>query len=108
MSEATEDTERIFDRETLLDLAGTFIPLGIILLLTFYMLLRDPFGPDWYSTLAMVALHAVPFFFLAVVTYYAGKVITEAERTGRSRTAEAAASAATSDESPPGSDRDGS
>ena len=89
----TQGTDRIFDRETLLDLTVNFIPLGIILFFLILFTIYQPFAPDLVATVIMVGLHVIPFASLAVLTYFAGKVITEAERTGASDTAETVAEA---------------
>ena len=84
----TQGTERIFDRETLLDLTVNFIPLGIILFFIVLFLVFRPFGTDLVATVISMGLLVIPFAALAILTYFAGKVITEAERYGESETAE--------------------
>ena len=84
----TQGTERIFDRETLLDLTVNFIPLGIILFFIVLFLMFRPFGTDLVATVISMGLLVIPFAALAILTYFAGKVITEAERYGESETAE--------------------
>lgn len=79
--------ERTFDRETLLDLAVNVIPMGIILFFAVLILVFDPFGSDVVAVLLAELLHVVPFVVLVVVTYVSGKIIAEAEHTGRSETA---------------------
>lgn len=93
MAEGTKSqgTDRIFDRETLLDLTVNFIPLGIILFFIVLFALFRPFGVDLVATVIMMGLLIIPFAALAVLTYFAGKVITEAERRGESETAETVA-----------------
>lgn len=102
MAQGTESTERIFDRETLLDLTVNFIPLGIILFFTImfpiYNYFVDPFGSDIVASTIMIALHVIPFVALAILTYFSGKVITEAERQGESGTAEAVSSSVMDDD----------
>lgn len=102
MAQRTEGTDRIFDRETLLDLTVNFIPLGIILfflvLFPLYNYFVNPFGTDIVATTLMIGLHVVPFVALAILTYFAGKVITEAERRGESETAESVASSVIDDD----------
>jgi hypothetical protein len=84
----TQGTDRIFDRETLLDLTVNIIPLGIILFFVVLFLAFRPFGVDPVATVISMGLLVIPFAALAVLTYFAGKVITEAERYGESETAE--------------------
>lgn len=68
-----------FDRETVLDLSVNVIPLGIILFFVLAFLVVNPFGWDpVYSTLQYTLLVA-PFVLLAILTYYAGKAVSEAE-----------------------------
>lgn len=90
----TQGTERIFDRETLLDLTVNFIPLGIILFFIVLFAVFRPFGVDLVATVIMMGLLIIPFAALAVLTYFAGKVISEAEKAGESATAEAVAETA--------------
>lgn len=91
MAQRTEGTDRIFDRETLLDLTVNFIPLGIILFFIVLFAVFDPFDQDLVATVISQGLLVIPFAALAVLTYFAGKVITEAERYGESDTAETVA-----------------
>jgi hypothetical protein len=96
MAEGTrsQGTERIFDRETLLDLTVNFIPLGIILFFIVLFALFRPFGVDLVATVISMGLLIIPFTALAILTYFAGKVISEAEKRGKSETAESVAEAA--------------
>ena len=84
----TQGTDRIFDRETLLDLTVNVIPLGIILFFIVLFIAFRPFGVDLVATVISMGLLVIPFAALAILTYFAGKVITEAERYGESETAE--------------------
>jgi hypothetical protein len=84
----TQGTDRIFDRETMLDLTVNIIPLGIILFFVVLFLVFRPFGTDLVAMVISMGLLIIPFAALAVLTYFAGKVITEAERHGESETAE--------------------
>jgi hypothetical protein len=90
----TQGTDRIFDRETLLDLTVNIIPLGIILFFVVLFLVFRPFGTDPVATVISMGLLVIPFAALAILTYFAGKVITEAERYGESETAEQVAETA--------------
>ena len=84
----TQGTDRIFDRETILDLTVNIIPLGIILFFIVLFISFRPFGVDLVATVISMGLLIIPFAALAILTYFAGKVITEAERYGESETAE--------------------
>lgn len=80
-------SERVFDRDTVLNLVINIIPLGIILFFVFLFFFFDPFGSDVVAVFYSQLLLVVPFICLAVVTYYAGKIISETEKTGSSKTA---------------------
>jgi hypothetical protein len=73
-------TERIFDRETLLDLTVNIIPLGIIGFFLVLFLIKDPWGWDGLTNIIMIGLHIVPFVSLAALTYISGKAIAGSER----------------------------
>lgn len=77
----TTDT-KIFDRETLLDLTVNFIPLGILLFFTVYVLVVDPWsmGDDPLMMVLTLGLHVVPFVALAFLTYLSGKAIAGSEK----------------------------
>lgn len=77
----TTDT-KIFDRETLLDLTVNFVPLGILLFFTVYILLVDPWsmGDDPLIMVVTLGLHVVPFVALAILTYFSGKAIAGSEK----------------------------
>jgi hypothetical protein len=93
-STQSQGTDRIFDRETMLDLTVNIIPLGIILFFIALFLVFRPFGTDLVATVISMGLLVIPFAALAILTYFAGKVITEAERGGESETAESVAETA--------------
>ncbi|WP_224447321.1 DUF6684 family protein [Haloprofundus salilacus] len=77
---ANTNTNKIFDRETLLDLTVNMIPLFIILFFVVLFLLYQPWGGDLFPTAIMVGLHVVPFVGLAILTYVSGKAIAGAEK----------------------------
>ena len=89
-------SERVFDRETLLDLTVNVIPLGIILFFVVVYLVITPWKPDFFITVISMGLLVVPFVALAPLTYFSGRAIAEAEQ------AEASAAALddSTDESP--------
>lgn len=70
---------RTFDRETLLDLTVNAIPLGILLFFVVVFAVYNPWGVAPVATALQFAIVGVTFFALAVLTYYAGKAISEAE-----------------------------
>ncbi|WP_224332335.1 DUF6684 family protein [Haloprofundus halobius] len=77
---ANTNSNKIFDRETLLDLTVNIIPLFIILFFVVLFLLVQPWGGDLFPTAIMVGLHVVPFVGLAILTYFSGKAIAGAEK----------------------------
>lgn len=68
-----------FDRDTLLDLTVNVIPLGIMLFFIVAFAVVNPFGWDNVISTLQFAIVVVTFLLLAVLTYYAGKAISEAE-----------------------------
>ncbi|MFB6107849.1 MAG: DUF6684 family protein [Haloplanus sp.] len=71
--------EKIFDRETLLDLLVNFVPLFILVFFIVGYTVYDPFGFDpLISTLHYVLL-VMPFLMLALLTYLSGKAISKAD-----------------------------
>ena len=64
-----------FERETLLDLTVNVIPLGIIFFFVVAFGVVPAFGVDPVMTAVQYSLLLVPFFGLAVLTYFAGKAI---------------------------------
>jgi len=81
--------ERFFDRETLLDLAVNVIPLGMLLFFILLFAVTTAGGAAPVARLVSQALLVVPFVALVGVTYLAGRIIAESERTGHSETARA-------------------
>ncbi|WP_049899609.1 DUF6684 family protein [Halococcus agarilyticus] len=86
--------ERVFDRETLLDLTVNVIPLGMLL---FFVLLFavTTVGSTPIATVVSQALLVVPFVVLTGTTYLTGRIIAESQKTGHSETATAIAAFAT-------------
>ena len=72
-------SERVFDRETLLDLSVNFIPLIILALFVVVFIVSTPFGVD--STISTIQLGIIGSMALglAVLTYYSGKAVATAE-----------------------------
>ncbi|WP_338728177.1 DUF6684 family protein [Haladaptatus sp. DJG-WS-42] len=73
-------TERLFDRDTMLDLTVNMIPMGIILFFIIGFAVFNPFGFDLEKSSLQYALLIAPFAAMAVLTYYAGKAIATGER----------------------------
>lgn len=68
-----------FERETVLDLTVNVIPLGIILFFVVAFGVVPAFGVDPVMTTLQYSLLIVPFLGLAVLTYFAGKAVENAE-----------------------------
>ncbi|PSQ27116.1 hypothetical protein BRD06_05370 [Halobacteriales archaeon QS_9_67_15] len=73
-------SEKIFDRETLLDLTVNFIPFGIILFFIGVFALVSPWGVDPFVSGMQFAVVGIMAAALVVLTYYAGKAISTAEK----------------------------
>ncbi|WP_254543692.1 DUF6684 family protein [Halomarina pelagica] len=83
----------VFDRETLLDLSVNIIPLFIIVFFVGVFLVLAPFGYSPVDTTIQMGLLVAPFLALAILTYYAGKAIAEAEGETEARESEPVAGA---------------
>ncbi|WP_332898637.1 MULTISPECIES: DUF6684 family protein [unclassified Haladaptatus] len=73
-------TERIFDRDTMLDLTVNMIPMGIILFFIIGFAVFNPFGFNLEKSSLQYALLIVPFAAMGLLTYYAGKAISLGEQ----------------------------
>jgi len=73
-------SERIFDRETLLDISVNIIPLGIILFfIVAYTVVGDyPSAP--LVTVVQMSIMVLTGLGLVILTYYSGRAISTAER----------------------------
>ncbi|WP_135820045.1 DUF6684 family protein [Halostella litorea] len=72
-------SEKVFDRETLLDLTVNVIPLGILVFFIGAFTFANPFGWDaTYSSLQFAIVGSM-IVLLAFLTYYSGKLISEDE-----------------------------
>jgi archaellum biogenesis protein FlaJ (TadC family) len=72
--------EKVFDRETVLDLTVNFIPLGILLLFLVAYVVFTPFGFDSVITTLQLAIIAVAAIGLLALTYYSGMAVSKAEK----------------------------
>lgn len=68
-----------FDRETLLDLTVNAIPLGILLFFVVVFAVYSPWGFEPVAMALQFSIVILMFGGLALLTYYAGKAISEAE-----------------------------
>jgi len=73
-------TEKIFDRETLLDLTVNIIPLGILLFFIAAFAIFPTWGVDPLITGLQFAIVGVTAILLTILTYYAGKAVSKAEQ----------------------------
>ncbi|WP_254271692.1 DUF6684 family protein [Haloarcula marina] len=69
-----------FEKDTLLDLTVNIIPLGIIVFFIAAFAVVPAFGTDPVFSGLQFALMIAMFLLLAVLTYYAGKAIENAEK----------------------------
>ncbi|MEF8778659.1 MAG: DUF6684 family protein, partial [Natronomonas sp.] len=72
-------SDRIFDRDTLLDLTVNAIPLAILLFFVLLFAVVTPFPGDAVAVVVRLGIVIVTGFALAVLTYYSGKAISKAE-----------------------------
>jgi len=82
--------EKVFDRETLLDLTVNVIPLGILVFFMGAFALVSPWGFDSVISGIQFTIVGTTAFLLTLLTYYAGKAISNAEREMETRAAEEA------------------
>jgi hypothetical protein len=73
---------KIFDRDTLLDLTVNVVPLFIIAFFVVAFAVFSPFGIDPMASSIQFGLLVVPFVLLAVLTYFAGKAVAGSEKAG--------------------------
>lgn len=73
-------SDRIFDRETMLDLSVNVIPIAILLCFVVLFAVVAPFPGDSVVLVVQMGVIVVTGIALAVLTYYSGKAITSAER----------------------------
>lgn len=72
-------SDRIFDRDTLLDLSVNVIPLAVLLCFVFLFAIVSPFPADPFILLIQMAIVIVIGVALSVLTYYSGKAISRDE-----------------------------
>ncbi|MDQ2053554.1 MULTISPECIES: DUF6684 family protein [Haloferacaceae] len=73
---------KIFDRDTLLDLTVNMVPLFIMAFFIVAFAVVTPFGVDPLASSLQFGLVAVPFVLLAILTYFAGRAVAGSEMTG--------------------------
>jgi len=73
-------SDRIFDRDTLLDLSVNVIPIAILLCFVLLFAVVSPFPSDSVVLVVQMAVMIVTGIALAILTYYSGKAVTRDER----------------------------
>lgn len=71
---------KIFDKDTLLDLTVNVVPLFIIAFFVVGFTVYPAFGTELFPMAVQFGLLAVPFVLLAILTYLSGKAIAGAEK----------------------------
>lgn len=72
-------SDRVFDRDTLLDLTVNVIPLAILAIFFVGYIVVNPFGFDTVISAIQLAIIGLAGVLLAVLTYYSGKAVSKAE-----------------------------
>lgn len=75
-------SDRTFDRDTLLDLTVNAIPLFILLFFVLLFAVMTPFPGNAVVVVVQMGIVILTAFALAVLTYYSGKAISNAESQG--------------------------
>lgn len=71
--------EKVFDRETLLDLTVNIIPFAILAFFFVAYIVFTPFGFDSVISSIQLGIIGVSAFGLLVLTYYSGLAVSKAE-----------------------------
>ena len=75
-------SDKLFDRETMLDLSVNIVPLVIMGFFVVVFIVVAPFGFDPLASALQFGLLIVPFVLLAILTYFSGLAIAGTERSG--------------------------
>jgi hypothetical protein len=73
-------SDKLFDRETMLDLSVNIIPLVIMGFFVIVFIVVAPFGFDPMASALQFGLLVVPLVLLAILTYFSGVAIAGTER----------------------------
>ncbi len=73
-------SEKVFDRETLLDLTVNVIPFAILVIFFGGYLLFNPWGFDSVISGIQLAIIGVSGIGLLILTYYSGAAVSKAEK----------------------------
>lgn len=68
-----------FETDTLLDVTVNVIPIGILVFFIVLFLVYSPFPQNLFVQVISLGLMVVPLVFLALLTYYSGLAVQEAE-----------------------------
>lgn len=73
-------SDKLFDRETMLDLSVNVIPLAIMGFFVVIFVVVAPFGFDPMTSALQFGLLVVPFVLLAILTYFSGLAVAGTQR----------------------------
>jgi len=72
-------SDRLFDRDTMLDLSVNVIPIGILLCFIVLFAVVAPFPADSAVLIVQMSVIVITGVALAILTYYSGKAIESGE-----------------------------
>lgn len=72
-------SDRIFDRDTMLDLSVNIIPLAVLLFFVLLFAVIAPFPGDSVIIVVQMSIIIITGIALAILTYYSGKAVAGAE-----------------------------
>lgn len=81
-------SEKVFDRETLLDLLVNFVPLVILAFFFIGFIVYTPFGFDSVISTIQLAIIGISAVGLMALTYFSGKAVSKAENAEEAATEE--------------------
>ena len=71
--------EKVFDRETVLDLTVNVIPLVLLAFFFLVFVVVNPFGGGFVIMAIQLSIVGLMFVGLAAITYYSGAAVSKAE-----------------------------
>lgn len=93
-----------FEEETILDLTVNMIPLGMLIFFLALVMAINPWGTDAFQLTIAAVLHIVPIVGLALLTYFAGRIIQRDEQAAEAALEEGQAGASARSETEPESE----
>ena len=72
--------EKVFDRETVLDLTVNVIPLVLLAFFFLVFVFVNPFGGGFVIMAIQLSIVGMMFVGLAAITYYSGAAVSKAEK----------------------------